>query len=64
MSAVGEAVSVSNAERGPGQAIEAKWFVIGAAVLVVAWLALIPLGFLVWQSFMTSGRQRSRRRSR
>ncbi|MDQ0304978.1 ABC transporter permease [Ancylobacter polymorphus] len=34
--------------------IEIKWFLIGAVILVVAWLALIPLCFLVWQSFMTT----------
>ena len=33
--------------------LDAKWLVIGAAVLNVAWLALVPLVFLVWQSFMT-----------
>ena len=32
---------------------DAKWLIIGAAVLIVAWLALVPLVFLMWQSFMT-----------
>ena len=32
---------------------DAKWLVIGGAVLIAAWLALLPLVFLVWQSFMT-----------
>src|SRR5258706_15490019 len=32
---------------------DAKWFVIGAAVALAAWLSLVPLGFLLWQSFMT-----------
>ncbi len=32
---------------------DAKWPIIGAAVLIVAWLALVPLVFLLWQSFMT-----------
>ena len=32
---------------------EPKWLIIGAVVLIVAWLALVPLGFLFWQSFMT-----------
>ena len=32
---------------------EAKWLVIGAAVALVAWLSLVPLGFLLWQSFFT-----------
>jgi iron(III) transport system permease protein len=30
-----------------------KWLIMGFVVLVVAWLALVPLGFLLWQSFMT-----------
>jgi iron(III) transport system permease protein len=33
--------------------IDFKWLVIGASVLVVAYLALMPLGFLLWQSFFT-----------
>jgi iron(III) transport system permease protein len=33
--------------------IDLKWLVIGASVLVVAYLALMPLGFLLWQSFFT-----------
>jgi iron(III) transport system permease protein len=33
--------------------LDAKWFVTGAAVAVVAWLSLVPLGFLLWQSFLT-----------
>jgi iron(III) transport system permease protein len=37
----------------PRARFDAKWLVIGGAVLVVAWLALLPLIFLVWQSFMT-----------
>jgi iron(III) transport system permease protein len=32
---------------------DAKWFVLGAAVALAAWLSLVPLGFLLWQSFMT-----------
>ena len=30
-----------------------KWLVIGGVTLVVAWLALVPLVFLIYQSFMT-----------
>ena len=33
--------------------IEPKWLIIGGVVAVVAWLALVPLVFLLWQSFMT-----------
>jgi iron(III) transport system permease protein len=32
---------------------DAKWLVLGACVLLVAYLAVIPLGFLLWQSFFT-----------
>ncbi|SAL67992.1 transmembrane ABC transporter protein [Caballeronia cordobensis] len=33
--------------------LDAKWLVIGGAVIVVGVLALIPLVFLFWQSFFT-----------
>ncbi len=33
--------------------IDLKWAVIGACVAVVAYLALVPLAFLLWQSFFT-----------
>src|SRR5580700_496707 len=33
--------------------IEAKWLIIGASCALAAWLSLVPLGFLVWQSFLT-----------
>ena len=32
---------------------DAKWFVVSAAVGLAAWLSLVPLGFLLWQSFLT-----------
>ncbi|MEW9586444.1 ABC transporter permease [Paraburkholderia sp. DGU8] len=32
---------------------DSKWLVIGSTILIVAVLALIPLCFLLWQSFMT-----------
>src|SRR5947207_9321403 len=32
---------------------EWAWIVIGACVLVTMYLALVPLGFLLWQSFFT-----------
>jgi iron(III) transport system permease protein len=38
-----------------GPRFDAKWIVIGIVVAVVAWLALVPLVFLVWQSFFTPG---------
>lgn len=39
--------------RREGWRFDAKWLVVGACVVAVLWLALVPLGFLVWQSFHT-----------
>jgi len=34
--------------------VDLKWFVIGASVALAAWLALVPVAFLLlWQSFLT-----------
>jgi len=33
---------------------DTKWLIIGGTILIVAWLTLIPLGFLLWQSFHTT----------
>ena len=35
------------------RAIEPKWLIMGGVAVIVAWLTLVPLGFLLWQSFMT-----------
>lgn len=32
---------------------DARWLILGAVALVVAWLALVPLGFLAYQAFIT-----------
>src|SRR5437899_11079574 len=32
---------------------DAKWVMIGVPVALVVWLSLVPLVFLVWQSFLT-----------
>ncbi len=32
---------------------DASWLVVALDVLIVAWLALVPIGFLLWQSFST-----------
>src|SRR5437867_10466927 len=32
---------------------DSKWVLIGVPVALVAWLALVPLVFLLWQSFLT-----------
>jgi iron(III) transport system permease protein len=33
--------------------IEVKWLVVGGSVALAAWLSLVPVTFLVWQSFLT-----------
>jgi iron(III) transport system permease protein len=33
--------------------IDAKWLAIGASVALAAWLSLVPVAFLFWQSFLT-----------
>jgi iron(III) transport system permease protein len=33
--------------------IDAKWLMIGASGALAAWLSLVPVGFLLWQSFLT-----------
>src|SRR6185436_16004124 len=32
---------------------DVKWVVLGVCVVAVVYLAIIPLGFLLWQSFFT-----------
>src|SRR5262245_8233673 len=48
-----EAIETAQAPAPAAPLFDAKWLIIGGAVLLVAWLALVPLVFLVWQSFMT-----------
>ena len=53
---MGVASSLSDASAArPGlwQRLDLKWAVFGVAVMLVAWLALVPLVFLLWQSFYT-----------
>lgn len=35
------------------RAVNLKWVIIGACVLFAVYIAVIPLGFLLWQSFFT-----------
>ena len=35
------------------RSFDAKWLVIGACVAFAVYIAVIPLGFLIWQSFRT-----------
>ena len=33
--------------------VDAMWLVIAGSVALAAWLSLVPVGFLLWQSFLT-----------
>jgi iron(III) transport system permease protein len=37
----------------PKSGINMQWVIVGVCVAVVAYLSLMPLGFLIWQSFFT-----------
>ena len=53
MEAVGQ-INVQPTERPPlWRRIDLKWVIIGLCVAIVAYLAVMPLGFLLWQSFFT-----------
>jgi iron(III) transport system permease protein len=39
--------------RLPRLGVDPKWLIIGACVLVTVYLGIVPLGFLLWQSFFT-----------
>jgi iron(III) transport system permease protein len=53
MGAVAQGAALPAGQPKGWRNIDFKWLVIGACVLVVAYLALMPLGFLLWQSFFT-----------
>ena len=44
---------LSRSPRNTGNGFKSEWAIMSGAVTFVAWLTLIPLGFLIWQSFMT-----------
>src|SRR5262247_962273 len=35
------------------QRLDSKWILIGVPIALVVWLSLVPLVFLLWQSFLT-----------
>src|SRR3954467_4748055 len=51
--AIGRLAHSPGAELAPWRRFDLKWILIGIPVLLVMWLALVPLVFLVWQSFLT-----------
>ena len=40
-------------EPAPSLALDSRWLWIGAPAALVVWLSLVPLVFLIWQSFLT-----------
>jgi len=48
-----EAVAGRQSTTGVRLRLDLKWVILGLCVALVAYLALIPLGFLLWQSFFT-----------
>ncbi len=54
MQAVGQASEAPNMKnREAAVKTDPQWFIMGGVVSIVSWLALVPLVFLVWQSFRT-----------
>src|SRR4030081_2161639 len=53
MTTVGHLVHLPRTEVPPWRQLDSKWLLIGSAVALVVWLALVPLVFLLWQSFLT-----------
>src|SRR5215204_2145279 len=51
--AIGRLGTFPDADSGTWRRLDAKWVLIGVPVLLVMWLALVPLVFLIWQSFLT-----------
>jgi iron(III) transport system permease protein len=46
--------TIPRAQAGPARpAFDPKWLIIGACVAVTVYLGIVPLGFLLWQSFFT-----------
>src|SRR5215468_10664993 len=51
--AVTRVTRLPEAEPAFWQRIDSKWFLIGIPIALVVWLSLVPLVFLLWQSFLT-----------
>jgi len=58
VASTGQATDLPEAVQQPAIKADPKWFVMGGVVSIVAWLALIPLFFLIYQSFRTPGTAR------
>ena len=53
LTAIEAAASATEKHTAPSRWRDPQFLVLSLSVLAVAWLCLMPLGFLVWQSFMT-----------
>jgi len=53
MEAVAQVLANTPSRANSWRNFDFKWVIIGISVLVVSYLALMPLGFLLWQSFFT-----------
>ncbi len=53
MAIAGDWAAVPELKPALWRRLELKWVVIGVSVALVAYLAIIPLAFLLWQSFFT-----------
>ena len=51
--AIGRLAPLPDAELAPWRRLDSKWVLIGVPVALVIWLSLVPLVFLLWQSFLT-----------
>jgi iron(III) transport system permease protein len=51
--AVGQLYAGRSDRRANAVRFDFKWVIIGISVALVAWLALVPLVFLFWESFLT-----------
>lgn len=47
------AAAVPDTVARPAKSFDSKWIVIGVCVALVTYIAVVPLGFLLWQSFFT-----------
>ena len=58
------ALSVRRSGALPAHRFDLRWLTFALCIAVVAYLALVPLGFLLWQSFRTPQTATRRRPSR
>jgi iron(III) transport system permease protein len=50
---IGQMSDAQESKKPPEVKADPQWVIMSGVVAIVAWLALVPLVFLIWQSFMT-----------